>query len=1083
MPICSNSQKQVYQSFEYKDNLDYSQALDSRNLEEDLNYIRSVLKRMHGGDTWYDTSTTLGDVIRDFLDHIKNPDGHDLLSAMRIPTGGRNLVPYGWPNELYSGFWEASLGSGVFVNPTQEGTLSVDGQISWGFSEPEQRAAVNYWIPINPARTYTAEVWINRISGSCTLSMGIDCYSRTRTYLGTRWCAANGLTVSTDDAHVGVKGNITGFGSGDNAFPNGTRFAKLVVMVERLGVGTVVLDTPELYGRQVTQVIAPPEPPTPVEPEEPEEEEEEVPTDSTITKIDFVDPVDINQDDTQAVARSSVNHNVFPRVLRIEETFDTTNFRNEDLTNAQWIGDGALRARISPSASTEWPFSNGFTKVSGTGSATSQTLTIGGTSTSSTEDVHSYSSATVRTDPWIVESLSAYGRSFSDPTSNWHHSFRPSPSAAVISSFGIPSNESWRISLREIVVFSFSNGTTASATSLIPNQAWLNGGGSTSSSGANLPLYIGLPDRSILQGTTVSVSYSAGWRCLSAINSGSSPATTSGITSISNYTSQTVATTGACTVPSAPSLFSLRYINPTVPSSGIYRTNDMNFTGTGIDSVTLESISGYPINARTRYFNPSTNNYGSWTGYTQLATTTGGNKRYYNLSHLHGAQAQNAEQKIQIEFSNTSTANSPVTIGGGKFTINSLESGFSEGTAVSLEYDTEFDSPIYLGFNSTQALNAGSIETEFSFRGDESGEEEVELTGVVSYVGSTEESYTNSSSVSRTVPSNTQPGDLIIAAFFYRTTSSNSITPPTGFTMLHEQPHPEPQSVGQVLQLWTKTADATDANSTVSFSQTSPERLALSLLVLRSTTGEVALDDLESLQMQNTSGSPGLHPVPRPISSTTGGVAVSVSSCTLAAAFFSIHYRSPSGWELTTREFDTNNRLSVAYQNVPLGQIPPGLSHSHDAGGHNGSAICAIFRAGGTGTEAGWSNWGYNINTGSGNRFIRFRYLLNPALTNTSPVVSNLEIEYKEHDPSVLTTRTMPIAVAANYIRWYGASFSRGSATDVEIEVSADNGANWTLAPSSGEPVPVEIGTTGLARITFLSNEVTLDEITFEFIP
>lgn len=56
MGICTIPQEQIYNSTTPKDDLTVADALTAQTLEDDLNYIRSAIKSMHGGTTWHDVS-------------------------------------------------------------------------------------------------------------------------------------------------------------------------------------------------------------------------------------------------------------------------------------------------------------------------------------------------------------------------------------------------------------------------------------------------------------------------------------------------------------------------------------------------------------------------------------------------------------------------------------------------------------------------------------------------------------------------------------------------------------------------------------------------------------------------------------------------------------------------------------------------------------------------------------------------------------------------------------------------------------------------------------------------------------------
>lgn len=70
MAICIIPQDQVYNSTNYVDTLDEQFALSAESLEEDLNYLRSIIKDLHGGATFYQIGQTISDVAGDISGHI-----------------------------------------------------------------------------------------------------------------------------------------------------------------------------------------------------------------------------------------------------------------------------------------------------------------------------------------------------------------------------------------------------------------------------------------------------------------------------------------------------------------------------------------------------------------------------------------------------------------------------------------------------------------------------------------------------------------------------------------------------------------------------------------------------------------------------------------------------------------------------------------------------------------------------------------------------------------------------------------------------------------------------------------------------
>lgn len=69
MGVCVVPQTQLLNSAVYKDDLDPAQYEQATTLQDDLNYIRSVLKAVHGGDTWADAAnieTSVSSLSTDF---------------------------------------------------------------------------------------------------------------------------------------------------------------------------------------------------------------------------------------------------------------------------------------------------------------------------------------------------------------------------------------------------------------------------------------------------------------------------------------------------------------------------------------------------------------------------------------------------------------------------------------------------------------------------------------------------------------------------------------------------------------------------------------------------------------------------------------------------------------------------------------------------------------------------------------------------------------------------------------------------------------------------------------------------------
>ena len=64
---CHILQTEIYPSQTVDDNLNTALATTAASLEEDLNFIRSVIKKLHGGTTWYDVGDySINDFVSDF---------------------------------------------------------------------------------------------------------------------------------------------------------------------------------------------------------------------------------------------------------------------------------------------------------------------------------------------------------------------------------------------------------------------------------------------------------------------------------------------------------------------------------------------------------------------------------------------------------------------------------------------------------------------------------------------------------------------------------------------------------------------------------------------------------------------------------------------------------------------------------------------------------------------------------------------------------------------------------------------------------------------------------------------------------
>jgi len=111
----------------------------------------------------------------------------------------------------------------------------------------------------------------------------------------------------------------------------------------------------------------------------------------------------------------------------------------------------------------------------------------------------------------------------------------------------------------------------------------------------------------------------------------------------------------------------------------------------------------------------------------------------------------------------------------------------------------------------------------------------------IEYVSSTADIYScaTTNTISATIPLATTSGDMIVAVLLRRSSITNS----SSFSLLDEIENPS-TTTGQNTSIYTKIAGSGDAGSSISFTQSSNDRMGLALLVLRSSTNSFNVENI-----------------------------------------------------------------------------------------------------------------------------------------------------------------------------------------------------------------------------------------------
>lgn len=154
-----------------------------------------------------------------------------------------------------------------------------------------------------------------------------------------------------------------------------------------------------------------------------------------------------------------------------------------------------------------------------------------------------------------------------------------------------------------------------------------------------------------------------------------------------------------------------------------------------------------------------------------------------------------------------------------------------------------------------------------------------------------------STTVSNTIPDDVESGDMIVATLFAR----SSVTAPTGYTLAKSQANPN-TTTGQFSAIYYKTASGSEGGTSLTFTQSTSQRMGLAITILRSSTGGVTLDTTGS----NT-GDGSFTTYPNLTAASNGSVAIytgGVTSHSTVALNLTTNFNIAKSYEQTTRGSD-----------------------------------------------------------------------------------------------------------------------------------------------------------------------------------
>lgn len=174
------------------------------------------------------------------------------------------------------------------------------------------------------------------------------------------------------------------------------------------------------------------------------------------------------------------------------------------------------------------------------------------------------------------------------------------------------------------------------------------------------------------------------------------------------------------------------------------------------------------------------------------------------------------------------------------------------------------------------------------------------------------------SSVSRTIPAEVLPGDLLVAAT--AVWGGHALTAPAGWTLAGEAIDQPNSNVG--CRLYTRIAQAGDAGSVVEWSDplaAGGNDLALQLIVLRGAQPPVVVGDANTaVDAGNTDA--------LPVAEVTASAHLQIALAANVSSYFSKQLIAPEGWVQVSPTVDAdsdgfaNSFLAVAYKRLANGE-------------------------------------------------------------------------------------------------------------------------------------------------------------------
>lgn len=186
----------------------------------------------------------------------------------------------------------------------------------------------------------------------------------------------------------------------------------------------------------------------------------------------------------------------------------------------------------------------------------------------------------------------------------------------------------------------------------------------------------------------------------------------------------------------------------------------------------------------------------------------------------------------------------------------------------------------------------------------------VPVVGTVSFISATGTSYAGTGATTISSPSSPASianGDGLFCILMAR----SAVTPPSGWTLVHS--YAAPAGFEQKVYAYRKNSVSTSDSSTAFvWTQASSGRMGLAYITVRSTTGSMAVVQVDGVGQAD--GNTGAHNVSAPVLTATadGELFLLAATSTFTAASASNTWAAPSGATLRTTAAQVENRLAAA---------------------------------------------------------------------------------------------------------------------------------------------------------------------------